>query len=721
MFFYRSASVRNALFFFCICVLSTVGNAQAPAIQWEHLYCDGPYNDATFVLMNDGGAVIGTSAKTNIYCEKSEYGEGGYDYWIYRIDSIGNIIWQNVIGGSGDDKLSCINKTSDGGFILAGASNSPISGDKTEPRQDLTYPFSDDMWIIKLDSVGNIQWQNTIGGNYGEWDAYIEQTTSGAYILSCTSNSHLSGDKMEDVIGGTTNDDFWILKLNPSGNIMWQNTIGGTENDWVSAVHQLPDGGYICAGTSASPISGDKTEANLTPGYTDYWIVKLNNGGDVVWDKTLGGLYSDWSADIIREDDGTFTLGGSGGNYFGLNFQVLRLSADGELIWEHILDAPNSDLKSISKTMDGGYILGGSSSTDYWTDKTDPNKPANDYGWEGWDMWVVKTDSMGNHVWDNALGSGDDDGVAFVRETADGGYLVSGYAGHDDEGDISDKASLYDGTWIVKLASAACVPTIELCNGIDDNCDGIADNGVVESIVVSPAGPVTFCKGESVDLNVVSYTGTGVQWKKNGEDIPGATDITYTATKTGLYTCQTSSDCGFAISSIIDVTANKIPNASIDADGPVTFCSGDSVTLIETPFGGCSYQWYIGHTPIPGATSTSFEAFADGNYRCAVTKVATGCTGISNKITVSVPCRETNDPSLQDVLLYPNPTSDLLFVSTSFTAFEYQVTDMPGALIATGISDESNAICPVSALQPGCYFLTCISNNKICTVSFIKQ
>jgi len=133
-----------------------------------------------------------------------------------------------------------------------------------------------DYWIVKTDAAGNIQWQNTIGGidnDGGPMD--IHQTVDGGYIVGGNSYSNISGDKTENSLGSL---DYWIVKTDVSGNIQWQNTIGGDTSDVFSSLQQTADGGYILAGYSRSEISGDKTENNWDSTLTtsDYWIVKLS-------------------------------------------------------------------------------------------------------------------------------------------------------------------------------------------------------------------------------------------------------------------------------------------------------------------------------------------------------------------------------------------------------------------------------------------------------------
>ncbi|MBK7887449.1 MAG: hypothetical protein IPJ86_09135 [Bacteroidetes bacterium] len=209
------------------------------------------------------------------------------------------IEWQRTIGGSSGDILLSIKQTNDGGYILGGFSESNISGDKSE------ISWFGDYWMVKTDSLGNIQWQNTIGGNSLDFLTSISQTSDGGYILGGYSESNISRDKTEINIGGS---DYWIVKTDSLGIIQWQNTIGGTSDDFLKSIQQTTDGGYILGGYSESNFSGDKTENSI--GYQDYWVVKTDSIGNIQWQNTIGGDNYDELYTIQQTTDGGYILGG---------------------------------------------------------------------------------------------------------------------------------------------------------------------------------------------------------------------------------------------------------------------------------------------------------------------------------------------------------------------------------------------------------------------------
>lgn len=270
-------------------------------IQWQKTI-GGTGDDGlnSIEQTSEGGYILGGYSRSNISGNKTENNLGESDYWVVKLDAAGTIQWQNTIGGNGNDVLAAAEQTTDGGYILGGYSDSNISGDKAE--NSLGYI---DYWVIKLDTAGNIQWQNTIGGGISDQLYTICQTTDEGYIMGGHSYSNISGDKTENRMGG---DDYWVVKINSLGNIQWQNTIGGNNGDYLRSIEQTIDGGFILGGYSDSNISGDKTENKL--GYQDYWIVKLDASGNIKWQNTIGGNDTDVLNSIKQTTNGGFIVGG---------------------------------------------------------------------------------------------------------------------------------------------------------------------------------------------------------------------------------------------------------------------------------------------------------------------------------------------------------------------------------------------------------------------------
>ncbi|MDZ7743367.1 MAG: hypothetical protein U5Q03_16920 [Bacteroidota bacterium] len=207
-----------------------------------------------------------------------------------------DITWQNCFGGTYQDEAYDIIQAEDG-YLIIGATQS-IDG-------DVSYNHGgDDVWIIKIDTMGNFIWEKCLGGSYGDGGSRILNTTNGNfYILAGAYSS--DGDITYDPYPNSS--DFWIIKINPEGGIIWDKIVGSSKLNHMSSGVATDDGGVVAIGWS-STNDGDMTEWY---GYYDMWMIKLDSTGLVEWDFTLGGSDFDIGYDIIQTNDGGFLVAGS--------------------------------------------------------------------------------------------------------------------------------------------------------------------------------------------------------------------------------------------------------------------------------------------------------------------------------------------------------------------------------------------------------------------------
>jgi hypothetical protein len=248
-----------------------------------------------------------------------------------KLDALGTVVWNKLLGGSGGERADHIRQTSDGGYIISGYSLSSASGDVLGTNHGNT-----DYWIVKLDALGNIVWNKLLGGSYGEKPSNIQQTTDGGYIISGYSTSSANGNVSGTNHGG---DDYWIVKLNALGTVVWNKLLGGSGDERANHIQQTSDGGYIISGTSTSSANGDVSGTNH--GYTDDWIVKLDALGNIVWNKLLGGSGKETAANVQQTADGGYIISGysyssangdvSGTNHGGNDFWIVKLDALGNI------------------------------------------------------------------------------------------------------------------------------------------------------------------------------------------------------------------------------------------------------------------------------------------------------------------------------------------------------------------------------------------------------
>ncbi len=328
--------------------------------------------------------MVGGYSFSGISGDKTEDSRGNNDFWILKIDKdTGTLIWQKTIGGKFREFASTTKQTSDGGYIIGGYSNSNISGDKTENSRG-----NDDYWVVKLDSDRNVVWDKTYGGSDVDRLWTLIETEDGGYLLAGESKSGISGDKTENSRGDT---DIWILKIDANGALEWQKTFGGNDIDNAKSLIKALDGGYIIAGSSFSNISGEKTENSR--GLGDFWILKIDTSGNILWQKTIGGNNGDYAFAIHATSDGNYILGGiSSSNISGektenavcnsVDSWVLKLDVNGAIIWQKTIGGSSTeDFANVRETLDHGYVVGSMSYSDISGSKTENSKEIEIFGW----------------------------------------------------------------------------------------------------------------------------------------------------------------------------------------------------------------------------------------------------------------------------------------------------------------------------------------------------
>jgi uncharacterized delta-60 repeat protein len=369
-------------------ILCTTEAPPPQVASWSRIY-GGPDYDEAFALAptSDGGYVV--AGRTKSFGVR----EGGDDVWVLKLDGQENVVWQKTYGGRNIDQAFALARTSDGGYVVAGRTASFGAG-------------WDDVWVLKLDGQGNVQWQKTYGGTGNDGAYAIAPTSDGGYVVAGYTWSF-----------GAGNGDVWVLKLDGSGNVQWQKTYGGTNEDVARAIAPTSDGGYVVAGYTRSFGGGA-------------WVLKLDGQGNVVWQKTYGMTILDEARAIIPTSDGGYVVAGK--TYYwasGNDVRVLKLDGQGNVQWQKTYGGTGEDeARAIAPTSDGGYVVAG------WTKS---------FGAGSKDVWVLKLDGQGNVQWQKTYGGTGEDEARAIAPTSGGGYVVAGYTG-------SFGAGWWD-VWVLKL------------------------------------------------------------------------------------------------------------------------------------------------------------------------------------------------------------------------------------------------------------------------------
>jgi len=438
-------------------LLPAVGQSLPPVIEWQQSV-GGTSDDRPQDIQQLGNGtylILGYSS-SSASGNKTNFGYGLSDVWLACLNTNGAKLWDKAYGGSNYDYGYCLQQTTDGGFIVAGASSSPVSGNKTSTNYG-----NSDGWVLRLDGEGNKLWERSFGGTGLEYFNGVKQISDGGFILVGISGSLPSGNKTSTNYGS---HDGWIVKLDANGDKLWEQSYGGTGLDVFYNVEQIQGGDYILGGTSDSDPSGTKTSPKY--GYSDYWLVKIDANGNKVWDKSFGGdgVEGYRLGNMRQTSDGGYIVGisstsGISGNKSTPNYNesgsydawILRLDSNGDKLWENDFGGNRQDfLFNIEPTADGGFVFAGGNQADF----------AKGY------YWIVRLDAQGNQVWEQLVGGGADDEAICLRQTSDGGYIVAGYAKSGVSGDKTSPPYGGEDFWVLKFA--ADPPAIGVhCSGKD--------------------------------------------------------------------------------------------------------------------------------------------------------------------------------------------------------------------------------------------------------------
>ena len=374
----------------------------------------------------DGGlAILGFSESTDGDLQGKTLAVN--DYWLLKLDAEGALQWSRTIGGSKDDRGQSLIQTSDGGYVLTGYAMSD-DGDGSSNQG-----FHDN-WVVRLDAGGNILWERSFGFSGHDHSYDITQTEDGGFLFigfmdltAARADGFESKASSDGSSKGPSNltrhgvGEFWCSKISSDGTLEWQYYFGGSNNDRAHAVVPSPDGGFVLAGFSESE-DFDISQAN---GSYDFWVIKVDADGAMVWEKNLGGSGIEIASDLaISEDRGyliaghSFSTDGDRTTALGeADIWVVKLSENGDMLWERSYGGPAFDAaESISALSDGNFLISGTSRSQ---SSGLPNAGEND-------LMILKIDADGNLLWERTFGGAGIDLGFDATEGPDGAVYVVG-------------------------------------------------------------------------------------------------------------------------------------------------------------------------------------------------------------------------------------------------------------------------------------------------------
>jgi len=370
--------------------------AQEPGdTLWTRTYGGSSYEEAYSVgQTTEGGYIIAGRTES--------FGAGDYDVWLLKTDGNGDTLWTRTYGGGDSDQGRSVQQTTDGGYIIAGF------------IEDANYVGN--LYLIKTDADGDTLWTWRYEGDDYAYVYSVRQTTDGGYILTGK-----TGPLLEDY-------DAWLVKTDAFGDTLWTRRYGGGDHQEAYAVQQTTDGGYVVTG-----------ETGTCPDF-DVYLWKTDASGETVWTRTYGGSDYDRGYSLQQTTDGGYIIAGTTES-FGAGYQdiyLVKTDADGDTLWTRVYGKSQEDYAySVQQATDGGYVIVG-----YTQSGRDLN------------IWLLKTDVDGDTLWTRTYGGTGVESAYSVQQSTDGGYVVAGYTGSFGAG--------YNDVYLLKVAGDQVEPDVSI-------------------------------------------------------------------------------------------------------------------------------------------------------------------------------------------------------------------------------------------------------------------
>ena len=313
--------------------------------------------------------------------QKSTKFNGNGDAWLVSLDNKGKQKWQESYGGRGADGGNYATKVSDGGYIMAGYTDSYGNG-------------KNDVWLIKTDFTGEKEWSRVYGGKMDDYGWGVTETLDRGFVVVGETFSYGNGQS-----------DIYIFKVDSSGNKIWDNTFGGMAEDVGYSIANSDDGGYLIASQTRSYGKGG----------SDGMLVKFDSNGEKEWEKLYGGKGLDYFRSIIKDTKNGYIVSGGTRSFSNGDNQAWILSVDdnGYVIWENTYGDNGEDgFNMVEHSSNNGYIAIGHSSSFF-------SRGMND-------VFMAKIDSLGNKIWQKYHGGKKDDRGYAISQCSDGGYIITG-------------------------------------------------------------------------------------------------------------------------------------------------------------------------------------------------------------------------------------------------------------------------------------------------------
>jgi len=629
-------------------------------------FIGGPQNEqgTSAQKTSDGGYIIAGLT--------GSYGAGWNDFYLIKTNANGDTLWTRTFGGNSYDEAYSVKQTTDGGYIVCGFT-------------ETFGPGAMAIYVVKTDSNGNLIWSKTYGGAVDDVGLSIQQTSDGNYIIAGSTTSFGAGTCA-----------IYLIKIDVNGNILWEKTYGGVNSQTGCCVQQTIDGGFVILGYTTSFGAGGE----------DLYLIKTDSAGGLTWSKTYGGAGNDEGSYVIQALDSGYILIGSTWS-FGAgssDLYLVKTDVSGNLMWSKTYGGYAGDMGTyIEQTSDNGYIITGETMS---------------FGFGLQDVYLIKTNSIGDTAWTKTYGGTGYDVGNFVAEISDGGYFIAGVTdlgGNNGGGSdvyliktdslgnsgcnqtnpatmISTPTTLVSSpTTIVSSGGSAYNPATLVSSGgrisipCSNSCDTPAVPGPISGNTLVCYGSVQTYTIDSVP-NATSYIWTlPTGWTGSST----STSITVTVdTPSANISVVSQNSCSISTTTRTLVVSVVIaPNQPGPITGADTLCSQSTATYSIAPVAGAtSYTWTLPTGWTGTSTTNSITATAGNAGTGYIIVTANDTCGISPPDSFSVfvfICTGINSPANGNgITLYPNPNDGNFTISQlGIRNYELGIMDMTGRVV----------------------------------------
>ena len=655
-----------------------------PIMDWQKCI-GGSLQDipAALIRSHDGNTLLLSNVES--YNGDVAYNHGSTDVWLTKLNPSGNILWQKSIGGSSIDVGTGLSELSNGNLIISGYTSSS-DGDIPFNRGNF------DVFLISTDSNGKILWTGIYGGSQVDLCYSQLSTSDGGFVLGGGSYSNDG-----DVNGNHGDQDFWVMKTDSLGHLLWQQSSGGSDIDVCYALAKDDSGNIFACGTTNS-TNGDIA---YTHGNYDLWVIKYDALGNILWNKTYGGSNYETAQTILIDSHQKILIGGytrSNNSDVSVNYGygdswIIQIDGTGNLIQQKNFGGSGSDnLYSILETAEGGYLLtSGTTSSDINIE--------NSLGQE--DIWLFKTDVSLNPEWSHNYGGSGNDRPVSIIQNPDGGFLLTGYT-FSNNINVSGQHGSAD-IWLLSLdckvpsaffstQSNACLgDTLSFSNESTFASEGSwLLNNVLYSTGNSTQIHFTATGNYQLNLNVqtcyyssnfntnITVTDCNlpvVNFVAQTNNICANSQITYTDASSNVSSWQWQFPGGNPTSSTIQnpaisysqpgiynvmltvfnshgsQTSMRLNFITVNALPPIPVITINGNELISSS--SSQYQWYFNNSPIPSENSQNYTSNNQGYYQVQV-QDNNQCSSLSAAVYFSSTGIE-EEISSTEFIVFPNP------------------------------------------------------------------